>query len=189
MRFFIMLFAFLFFGQLHAQNIPPKNFKKGSLLLLDSTHLEGFVKESIHNRASLVFITNDGGKKKEYQGANLLAVEIDSTRFICLRGDFFRVISDGSLLFVQKSSDASSIPSYNGNNAVFVNGTDGKPGDYFIYDTKVKELKKVDNKNVKQLTASIFNGYEPALAMAAKAYSDIAELKEAIDLYNKHLGQ
>ena len=98
-------------------------------------------------------------------------------------------ISDGSLLFVQKSSDASSIPSYNGNNAVLVNGTEGKPGDYFIYDTKGKELKKVDNKNVKQLTASIFNGYEPALAMAAKAYSDIAELKEAIDLYNKHLGQ
>jgi len=189
MRLFIMLLAFLFFGQLHAQNMPPKNFKKGSLLLLDSTRLEGFVKENIHNRASLVFITNDGGKKKEYQGMDLLAAEIDSSRFICLRGDFFRIISEGNLEFVQKSSDASSIPSYNGNNAVFVNGTDGKPGDYFIYDTKRKELKKLDNKNVKKLVVSIFNGYEPALTMATKAYGDIPELKEAIDLYNKHLGQ
>ena len=114
-------------------------------------------------------------------------MEIENEKFICIKGDFFKIISEGELEFVQKQSDASNIPSYNGNDAVFSNGTEGKRGDYFIYEKKNSQLKLVSKKNIKELAASFFNNCAPALASAEKAYMDIPKLKDAIEIYNKRL--
>ncbi len=187
MRLQFILYAAILLSHVQAQMILPKSFKPGELLFLDSTHLKGFIKENIRKDASVIFIAGPQGKRKQYNANNLISVDIDSITFICLHGDFFKIICDGELAFVQKSSDASNIPVYNGPEAIFFNSTEGIKGDYFIYEKKAKVLKLVSKKNMNEIAVSIFKGYAPAITMAEKAYSEITLLKDAIDLYNKRM--
>jgi hypothetical protein len=94
------------------------------------------------------------------------------------------VISEGELNFLQKASDASGRPSFNGNDAVFSNGTEGKPDDYFIYNSKNKELKLVSKKNLDEVINKTFAGNTAAIDKAKAANGDVAQLKEAVDVYN-----
>ena len=87
--------------------------------------------------------------------------------------------------FLQKASDASNKVSYNGSEAVFSSGTEGKPDDYFIYDNRNKELKKISKKNFDEVTAAAFAGNSAAIDKAKAASGDIAQLKEAVEIYNK----
>src|SRR5882672_3625421 len=146
-------FAFL---QAHAQNEPPKGFKKGTLVLTDNSVMAGYVKENIRNNASVVLVNATGDKKKSYDGSELVSAEIDGMKFLCIKGDFFHVISEGSLCFMQKESDASRKPSYNGTEPVFMNGTEGSRGDYFIYDSRNKQLKLVSKKTFDAVIAETF---------------------------------
>jgi len=176
----------LYFTLTQAQTDAPKGYKKGTLTLIDNSSVSGNIKSNIRNSASVSFINEEGGKKKEYDGADLISAVIDGTNFICIKGDFFRVISKGDLSFLQKASDASNKPTYNGNEAVFSSGTEGKPDDYFIYDQRTKELKKVSKKNLDEVTASAFAGNTAAINKAKAINGDLSQLKEAVDIYNQH---
>jgi hypothetical protein len=184
----VIIFAMSLNGA-HAQQELPKGFKKGWLILADSSRIDGYIKDYFTNRASVVFANETNQKKKEYNGQELLALEIDETKFICFHGDFFKVIADGDLELVQKTTDASGIPCYNGAEAIFINGTEGKRNDYFIYEPKSKELKLVTKKNFKEVSTSVFNGYSPAIAMTANAHAEIQQLIKAVELYNAHLSK
>ena len=151
-----ILFLSLFLLQSQAQENLPKGFKKGSLVLADNTVLSGYIKENISKNASVILLTEDGKNKKNYDGDGLLSVTIDSTRFICIKGDFFRLLCEGDLCLLQKSSDASRKPTYNGSEAIFSNGTEGKPGDYFTYTTANKQLKLVNRKKFDAVVAESF---------------------------------
>jgi hypothetical protein len=166
----------------NAQNDAPKGFVKGSITLADNTTLNGYIKDKISKEASVVYLSN--GKETIYTGAQLNGAETTSGNFICIHGDFFKVISNGSLNFLQKSSDASSQPSYNGLEVVFNNGTEGNPGDYFVYNGKSKELKLVSKKTLSQVVASTFEGYAPAVEKAKAAESNLVAFKDAVDAYN-----
>lgn len=184
LKIILVVVLSFYFAVTQAQSEAPKGFKKGTLTLADNSTVSGNIKSNIRSSASVVFVSEEGGKKKNYDGAELISAEIDGTKFICIKGDFFRVISNGGLSFLQKASDASDKPTYNGSEAVFSSGTEGKPDDYFIYDSRNKELKKISKKNFDEVTAAAFAGNAAAIDKAKAINGDIAQLKDAVDIYN-----
>ena len=184
LKTFPVLILSMILLQVHAQTETPKGFKKGNILLADSSIASGSIKENIRSNASVQFIGEAGGKKKIYNGSDIISLNIEGDKFLCINGDFFKIISHGELCFLQKLSDASGKPSYNGNVAVFSSGTEGKPDDYFLYDNKSRQLKLVSKKNYTEVTAIAFAGYTAALDKAKSTTNDIAQLKEAVDVYN-----
>jgi hypothetical protein len=168
-----------------AQTETPKGFSKGSVVLTDGSVVTGFMKEKIRSGASVTVVTETDGKKKNYDGDKLTSLQIDAEKYLCFNGDFFKVISEGTLSFLQKASDASGKPSYNGTEASFSSGTAGKPGDYFIYTAASKQLKLVSAKTFDNVVAETFAGNMAALDKAKTAGSDIAQLKDAVEVYNK----
>jgi hypothetical protein len=182
-KVFPLLILSSIFLQANAQTEIPKGFKKGSAVLADNSSQSGYIKDNIRGNASII-VLDEAGKKKSYSGSELNSAEIEGTKFICINGDFFRVISQGELNFLQKSSDASGKPTYNGNEAVFSSGTEGKRDDYFIYTNSTKELKLVSKKNFEEVVAKTFAGNAAAIDKAKTANGDVAQLKDAFDVYN-----
>jgi hypothetical protein len=166
----------------HAQTEAPKGYTAGTVRLLDSSLVTGFFKEKIRSNASLQFI-GEGNKKKTFDGSDLCAAEIGGEKYLCTRGDFFRIITDGEIKFLQKTSDASSKPIFNGNQAVFANGTEGKPGDYFIYINNSRQLKLITKKNTAD-AAQWFAGCDEAVAKAKMIGGDISQFSEVVVIYN-----
>ncbi len=173
----------LFVLQAHGQTEPPKGYEKGSVLLADGSAINGYIKDNISKNASVSFIAADE-KKKNYDGAALKGVEISGTKYVCINNDFFKLLCDGELQFLQKSSDASGKLVYNGSEGSFSSGTEGKPGDYFIYNNKAGELKWVSKKNIKEVAESSFAGYTAAIDKAKAVTGDLAQLKEAVEIFN-----
>ena len=162
----------------------PKGFAKGSIVLADNSEITGFIKDDIHRKAAVVFVTDLGGKKTTYDGDKLNSLIIEETKYTCIHGDFFKVLCDGELSFLQKSSDASSKPIYNGAEAIFIRRTEGKPGDYFIFNKNLQQLQLVNNKNVAVVAAGSFTNCEAAISKAKQSGDDIALLKDAVVIYN-----
>ncbi|MBC7886272.1 MAG: hypothetical protein H7Z13_00165 [Ferruginibacter sp.] len=179
----------MFFLQVHAQTEMPNGFVKAKLVLPDSTVVTGYVKDHIKKDASLIFLSETGAVKKTYSGDEIISAEIGAAQFICIRGDFFKIVCTGELCFLQKCSDASRKPTYNGTEALFISGTPGKPGDYFIYANRVKALKLVSNKTFASVTASSFAGCTAAIEKAGAVQGDIARLGEAVIIYNNLAGK
>ena len=178
-----ILLSLAFFNS-QAQNNIPQGFSKGNIVLADGSVLSGYLKDNIRRDAAVIFLNEANKKQKDYDGSDLLSAQIDNTKFICIRGDFFKVVSEGELSFLQKSSDASNKAVYNGAETAFTNGTDGKPGDYFIYNNSNKELKKVSKRNVDLVAVSIFAGCTAAIDKAKSVNGDMAKVKDAVDIYN-----
>ena len=171
----------LLFLQTNAQE-APKGFGKGKVTLADNTVVTGFIKDNIRKDASVTILLN--GKEKKYQGADIASAEIDATTYNCIKGDFFKVVCNGELTFLQKASDASSKPTTIGSEVFFISGTEGKPGDYFIYENKTQQLKLVSKKNLNDVVTNSFAGYAPAIEKAKAAQNDIAQLKGAVESFN-----
>jgi hypothetical protein len=177
----------IFFLQAGAQTEATKGFAAGKIVLADNTVLPGLIKDNIRKNASVVLLSD--GKEKKYDGSDITSAEIDGISYTCIKGDFFKVVAAGELSFLQKSSNASSKPTYIGTDVVFISGTEGKPGDYFIYNSKDKELKLVSKKTLNTVVAASFDGYAPALEKAKTAQNDIAQLKDAVETYNSRMNK
>ena len=172
----------LFVLQASAQTEAPKGFSTGKIVLPDNTVVTGFIKDNIRKDASVVMLTD--GKEKKYNGGDIASAIVNETSYTCMKGDFFKVVCNGELTFLQKSSDASSKPTTVGNEVFFISGTEGKPGDYFIYENKSHQLKLVSKKNLKDVVTNSFGGYAPAIEKAKAAEGDIAQLKDAVESFN-----
>lgn len=168
--------------QVNAQTEAPKGFTKGKVVLPDNTVVTGFIKDNIRKDASVVVIAD--GKEKKYHGADISSATVDGTGYQCIKGDFFKVVCNGELTFLQKSSDASSKPTQVGSEVFFLSGTEGRPGDYFIYENKSQQLKLVSKKTLNTVVANSFGSYAPAIEKAKAAQTDIAQLKDAVETYN-----
>jgi len=168
----------------HAQTPVPKGFSKGSLVLSDNTVVSGYIKENIRNAGSVILINETTQAKKKYDGNELASAEIDGTRYICIQGDFFNILSEGDLYFLQKASDASGKVSYNGAEAILITGTEGRKGDYFIYHKNNKQLNLVTAKNFDAVVALVFRDDAAAINKATAARNDIPQLKQAVAMYN-----
>lgn len=180
----LTVFAFFFIAlNVKAQNETPKGYAKGTIVLHDNTSLSGFVKDKMKSDAAVSFI-DENQKKKTYSGSEILSLSIGQEDYICIKGDFFKTICSGKLCFLQKMSDASGKPSYNGTEAIFSNGTEGKPGDFFIYNSEEKQLKLVAKKNFNETIAAVFAGNTAALDKAKTVNGDLSQLKDAVEVYN-----
>jgi len=179
----LVVASFLLVSGAHAQTETPKGYTKGSIIMPDNSSIAGYVKDNMRKNAAVAFI-DEKQKKTNYNGSDILAVTIGSDNYISVKGDFFKTICNGKLCFVQKMSDASGKISYNGNEAVFASGTDGKPGDYFIYETKTKELKLVTKKNISEVATASFAGCNEAIEKSKTVTDDVLQLKDAVIVYN-----
>lgn len=187
LKLFSTLALSLMLVQANAQTDAPKGFSQGTLVLADNSTINGYIKNNIKRDAAVLLFQD--GKEKYYTGADLVSVEIPAGKFICIKGDFFKVATSGELSFIQKTSDASSIATFNGTEPMFNNGTEGRPGDYFIYDNRNKQLKLVSKKNLNDVITRSFDGYTPAVEKARSAQTDITLLKEAVEIYNSRKGK
>jgi len=168
----------------NAQSSTPEGYTKATITLANGTAQSGYIKDNIKKSASVTFIDASGGNKKVYEGSDINAVTIDAANFICIQGDFFKTICAGKLNFVMKSSNASGKASYNGTEAVFNNGTEGKIGDYFIYaDNKLKLLNK---KTVASFINTDLTGCAAAIEKAKTVNGDMAKMQAAIETYNNY---
>lgn len=168
----------------NAQTETPKGFTGGTITLADGSSQAGFIKDNMRKGAAVIFMTDANAKKKTYDGSVLNAVEMDGSKFICIKGDFFKVLCEGELSFLQKASDASGKPTYNGNEAIFVSGTEGKPDDYFIFNNKDRQLKLVSKKNYDNVVATSFADCTAAINKAKAINGDLSQLKGAIETFN-----
>ncbi|MEP6675134.1 MAG: hypothetical protein ABJA78_08260 [Ferruginibacter sp.] len=183
-QIFLSAAIILFMVPARAQTTIPKGFSKGNIILSDSSILTGYIKDNMKKDASILFINEKGEDKKTFAASDINGAGIDNNSFVCIKGDFFKVISRGELSFLQKSSDASGKPSYNGAEAIFVSGTAGKIGDYFIYNNSSKQLDHVSKKNLSAVAGTAFTGCPAAIEKAGNAQADIALLKDAVDVFN-----
>jgi hypothetical protein len=168
---------------LQAQKDIPKGFQRGSIQLLDSSTRTGYIKEYFSRDASIIVLQDDDQKKTRYTASDLLSLQMDRSKFICFKGDFFHVVSAGEISLLQKVSNVSAKPAYNGSEAFFVSGSEGQQGDYFIYHPKDKQLLLVHRKN-KDLIISLFNNDSAATDLAKQSITNTDRLKDAVEVYN-----
>jgi len=169
---------------INAQTTIPEGYTKATITLANGTTQPGYIKDNIKKSASITFIDESGSNKKVYEGSDINAVKTDAANFICINGDFFKTICTGKLCFVQKASNASSKASYNGTEAIFNNGTEGKIGDYFIYADK--KLKLINKKTVEAFISTDLATCTAAVEKAKTINGDIAKLQEAVEIYNSY---
>jgi hypothetical protein len=169
----------------NAQTELPRGFKKGTIVLADGSSLPGLIKDNIRSNASIVFLSEVTATKKIYDGSQLNSVEIEGVKFLCINKDFFKILSEGELDFLQKSSDARGKVYYNGNEPALSSGTAGKQGDYFLYNTTNTELKLITRKNLDEVITTSFENHTAAIEKAKTVNDDLSQLKEAVDIYNK----
>ncbi|MBS1512690.1 MAG: hypothetical protein JST86_17730 [Bacteroidetes bacterium] len=178
----VLAATFLFTTPVLAQNTIPEGYTKATITLADGSTKTGFIKDDIRKSAAITF-TDGNSAKKVYQGIDINGVTIDAATYLCINGDFFKVISNGKMSFLQKASNASGNASYNGSEAVFSSGTEGKIGDYFIYADK--KLQLINKKTVNAFINADLASCTPAAEKAKTINGDIAKLQEAVDIYNQ----
>jgi hypothetical protein len=169
----------------YSQSISLKGYKKGKMLLSNGTILSGHIKDNTASDASITFVNDSTAKKVKYTGLEIISVEIEDTKFLCLKGDFFKVLFSGELNLLQKASNVSSRPQYNGTEAIFLNGTEGKQGDYFMYGGEKGQLLWINKKN-REAILSLFAGDTASLEVAKQNASDKEVIKNAVALFNSH---
>lgn len=167
----------------NAQSIP-EGYTKATIILANGTEQTGFIKDNIKKSASVTFVDESGNNKKVYEGSGINGIKTDAANFTCINGDFFKSICTGKLCFVQKSSNAASKASYNGTEAIFNNGTEGKIGDYFIYADK--KLKLLNKKTVESFINTDLATCTAAVEKAKAINGDIAKLQEAVETFNNY---
>ncbi len=181
---FLLAVSVLAGVSLKAQTEAPAGFSKGSIVLTDGKVIAGYIKEDMQKKASLTIIPDGGSKKKSYDAYNLSAAALNDSRFLCIQGDFFKVLCQGDLSFLQKMSNAGGKMVYNGADPLYLTGTEGKTGDYFVHNTKLNNLQLVTEKTLDAVVKNSFADCAAAISKAKETGTDIARLKEAVDIYN-----
>ncbi len=163
----------------------PEGFVKGAITLSNGSILNGYVKESIKKNAMVVFTNATGADKQQYEGSQINGAMVDTINYMCIKGDFFKTICTGKICFLQKASNAANKASYNGNEAIFSSGTDGKIGDYFAYSNN--QLIHLTKKTVPLFISEQLGSCAPATEKAKAANGDMALLANAVMIYNNEV--
>lgn len=161
----------------------PAGFVKGTVTLSNGTVATGYIKESIKKNAAISFADADGSKTA-YSGSQINAATVDTVNYMCIKGDFFKTICTGKICFLQKASNAAGKASYNGTEAVFTSGTEGKIGDYFVYSNN--QLTHLTKKTVNKFIAEQLVSNNAAVEKAKTVNGDMALLADAVNIYNNN---
>jgi hypothetical protein len=168
----------------NAQTAIPNGYTKATITLANEKTVTGYIKDNIKKSSSVIFIDETGENKKVYEGSSINGLKTNGTTFICVNGDFFKTISTGKLNFVQKQSNSSANASYNGTEATFNSGTEGKIGDYFVYADK--KLKLLNKKTIDTFINTDLITCAEAVEKAKAINGDIAKLQQAVEIYNNY---
>lgn len=172
--------AIIFLLSAHAQ--APVEFVAGTITMANGSVVNGYVKDNLKKDASVIFTDTNGSSKKKYNGSVLNAVSINGVEYRCMMGDFFKVICDGKISFLQKASNASGKVTYNGSEAIVASGTAGKLGDYFTYSNN--QLYHLTTKTVDAFINGQLSTSTAAVEKAKAIKGDIALLSESVTIYN-----
>jgi len=181
--FSAMLLCF-FIASVIAQKPIPAGYTKATINLANGTVVQGYVKENLKKKSVVDYIDNAGNNKKRYDGGDINSLSSADGNFICINGDFFKIICAGKLNFLQKSTNSSNKIFYNGTEPMLNNGTDGRMGDHFIYANN--ELRLLNRKNVETFINTQLNGYANAIQKTSALNGDVAKLESAVVSYNIH---
>jgi hypothetical protein len=129
-----------------AQSNIPEGFVAGKIVLSNGTKVSGYLKDNIRKKSSIVFYNPANNKKETLDANNLTEVSLNESKYLCLYGDFFKVLTAGEHAVLIKSSDAAGKPFYNGIETIINKGTDGKIDDQFEYAANTNELKPIHKK-------------------------------------------
>jgi hypothetical protein len=165
-----------------AQTNVPDGYSAGSVTLANGTIQKGFIKEKMKKDASVNFIDEATKAKTVYTGSQLNAFTITNDNFICIGGDFFKVISTGKISFLQKQSDVAGKLVYNGTEPILLTGTTGSIGSYYSYINN--SLNIINKKTVTDFINKELVGNTLAIEKAKAINGDIAKLQEAVEIYN-----
>ena len=166
--------------QLHAQ--APEGYTKGTVILSNGSTLEGYIKDNIKKNAAISFVDDKGANKQQFEGSQVNGAVVGGVNYTCIKGDFFKMVCSGKICFLQKASNAANKASYNGTEAVFNSGTEGKIGDYFVYSGG--NLKLITKKTVQSFIDTDLAGCNAAIEKAKSINGDIPALESAITVYN-----
>lgn len=172
----------LFVSLAHAQTEIPAGYAKGTVTLANNQILTGYIKDNMKKSSSISFMDESGNNKKAFTSNDINGVKTETGNYIAVKGDFFKIICEGKINFLQKTSDAFNKPSYNGTEVVFSGGTDGKIGDYFSYEGN--ELILLNKKTLNTFINTAFIQCPQGMDRAKTINGDIAQLREAIDICN-----
>lgn len=176
--------AFMFAAvAVKAQTNIPADYTKGSITLANGSDVSGYIKDNLKKSASVNFISSNGTDKKTYDASQINGVKIEAAEYICVKGDFFKTLSAGKLNFLQKASNSAGRVSMNGSQPIYLSGTEGKVGDYFVYADN--NLKIINKKTVETFINTDLTGCTAAIEKAKAINGDIAKLQEAVDIFNK----
>jgi hypothetical protein len=181
--FIMALPLLIFFMPVKSQEVMPKGFEKGSITLLNGSVVSGFFKTDMR-KSAITFAPENGSKKITYDADGLLSADIGTEKYLCIKGEFFLQLCDGELSFLKKISDASSKPVYAGAEAIFLIRTEGKPGDYFILNKQSSQLNLLSHKNLADVAEKNFLQCTAAIDKAKQTGNDIAQMKDAVILFN-----
>lgn len=179
----IIFTAIAFLSLLGSYAQAPSGFTKGSVTLSDGSILTGYVKDNMKKDAAITYADDNGKNKKRFDGSTINEVTAENNTYLCIKGDFFKAVCTGKISFLQKASNASAKPSYNGSEAIFISGTPGKIGDYFSYANH--ELTLLNNKSVSGFISTL-NSCAAAAEKAKAAGGNIAALADAVTIYNSY---
>ncbi len=170
---------------LHAQQVSiPLGFVKAKITLQNGQTLQGNIKEDIKKRAAILFMDNADAKKTLYNGDQISSIVFDEQQFICIKGDFFKLIVAGEYSFLQKLSNAAEKPVYIGTEAMFINGSEGKIGSYYLYNMASKTLQLLTKNNMETIANNAFASCQAAIAKAKSINQNISQLQDVVTIYN-----
>jgi hypothetical protein len=165
-----------------AQSNVPEGYNTGSVTLANGNTYKGFIKEKIKKDASVSFIDEATKTKTAYTGSQLNATTIANDNFICINGDFFKIITAGKISFLQKQSDVAGKIIYNGADPIVLTGSTGSIGSYYSYINN--SLNIINKKTVNDFITKELVGNSLAIEKAKAINGDIAKLQEAVEIYN-----
>lgn len=161
----------------------PDGFTSGTVTLNTGVVMNGYIKESFKKNATISFLDSAEKNKKILSGQELSKISIGTVNYICYLGDFFKVIVEGEMSFLEKCTDASGKVSYNGSEPILSAGTEGKVGDHFLFEKN--QLTLVSKKTMASLVNEKFKASPDALTKAKTVTNNIVDLADAVSIYNK----
>ncbi|MBI5856584.1 MAG: hypothetical protein HZB42_02940 [Sphingobacteriales bacterium] len=175
--------------QVSAQSEIPKNYAKGELMLFDGSSIKGYIKNDF-KRVSQITILNESGVKKAYWADLITRISFGVENYICVKAEFFKVISTGTIGLIQKASDISGkIIGYNGAEPIFGSGSEGEVNDFFFYAMITNNLSLLTKKNYSEVIMTVFKGCSQITANTTKYSFNQEEFISLTETYNSRCGE